>query len=114
MALVDYDYKFIYVEVGCQGRISDGGVFRNSSFYEKMVNNSLNLPPPKPMPKLNIESWELLENDEAVPFVFMAYNAFPLTTGIMKEYPDKGITDKKGFLVTVYHVIVVLQKMHLA
>ena len=34
----------------------DAGVFRNSSFYEKMVNRSLKLPPPKPLPKLNIES----------------------------------------------------------
>ena len=66
MALVDYDYKFIYVDVGCQGCISDGGIFRNSSFYEKMVNNSLNLPLPRPLPKLNIESWEPLENDDAI------------------------------------------------
>ena len=96
MALVDYDYKFIYVDVGCQGRISDGGVFRNSSFYEKMVNNSLNLPPPTTPPKLYIESWEPLENDDVVPFLSVADNAFPLTTGIMKKpYPDKGLTDEK-------------------
>ena len=32
LAIVDYDYRFLYVDVGCQGRISDGGVFRNSAF----------------------------------------------------------------------------------
>ena len=114
MALVDYDYKFMYVDVGCQGRISDDGVFRNSFFYEKMVNNCLNLPPLVPLSKSNIESWEPLENDDVIPFLFVADNAFPLTTGIMQLYPDKGLTNKKRFLDTVYHVIVALQKMHLA
>lgn len=31
LALVDADYNFLYADVGCQGRISDGGVFRNTS-----------------------------------------------------------------------------------
>ena len=29
MAIVDYDYEFLFCDVGCQGRISNGGVFRN-------------------------------------------------------------------------------------
>ena len=33
LAFADYDYKLLVAEVGCQGRISDGGVYRNSSFY---------------------------------------------------------------------------------
>ena len=31
LALVDANYKFIYLDVGCNGKISDGGVFRNST-----------------------------------------------------------------------------------
>ena len=42
-AFVDYDYKFLVAEVGCQGRISEGGVFRNSVFNLALSNNSLNL-----------------------------------------------------------------------
>ena len=30
LALVDADYKFTYIDVGCNGRISDGGVYSNS------------------------------------------------------------------------------------
>ena len=36
MAVVDYDYKFIYADVGYQGRISDGGVYRSCSFMSSL------------------------------------------------------------------------------
>ena len=42
--LVDYDYKFLATDVGVQGRISDGGVFKNSVMYYAMENNTLKLP----------------------------------------------------------------------
>ena len=37
MAIVDADYKFIFADVGCQGRISDGGVLRNTTFWKALV-----------------------------------------------------------------------------
>lgn len=39
MAVVDANYNFIYANVGCQGRISDGGVFRNTSFSKLLDEN---------------------------------------------------------------------------
>ena len=42
LALVDANYKFIYVDIGCNGRISDGGVFRNSSLSTAIDENILN------------------------------------------------------------------------
>ena len=32
MAIADYDYKLVYDDVGCQGRVSDRGIFHNTSF----------------------------------------------------------------------------------
>ena len=32
MALVNASYRFIYVDIGCNGHISDGGIFKNCSF----------------------------------------------------------------------------------
>ena len=38
LALVGIDNKFLYVNVGCQGRISDGGVFKSLQLYHPLVN----------------------------------------------------------------------------
>ena len=46
MAIVDYNYKFVNVDVGCQGRIDDGGVFRKTSYSKALENCQLNLPDP--------------------------------------------------------------------
>ena len=43
------NYKFVYVDVGCNGRVSDGGVFRNSNLFAALEGNSLNIPPPEPL-----------------------------------------------------------------
>lgn len=82
MALVNAKYEFIYVDIGCQGRISDGGVFQNTALYQKLSENQLMLPPADPM-----------------PYVFVGDDAFALTTLMLKPYP--GVHDKgssKGFL----------------
>lgn len=83
MALVDAHYRFIFIDVGCQGRISDGGVFRNTALYKKMHNNKLYLPNATPLSP----SRSLI-----VPYVIVADDAFPLTPNIMKPY--SGIQEK--------------------
>ena len=55
MAIVDANYCFIFVNVGCQGRISDGGVFRNTEFYRKLENNDLYLPQDEALPGRTIQ-----------------------------------------------------------
>lgn len=71
-ALVDADYNFLFVDVGCQGRISDGGVFKHCEIFEKLELGTLNLPQSSPLPGRNIN----------VPYVFVADEAFPLKDNI--------------------------------
>lgn len=54
MAVVDADYKFTFVDVECHGRISDGGVFKNTTFWKSLVQGSLGLPEPSILP----QSWD--------------------------------------------------------
>ncbi|KAJ8974512.1 hypothetical protein NQ317_000314 [Molorchus minor] len=49
MATADADYNFTVVDIGCQGRISDGGVFSNTILSIKMDKQALNLPQPSPL-----------------------------------------------------------------
>lgn len=64
-ALVDADYNFLYADIGCQGRISDGGVFRNTSLFKNLEQNNLNLPNP-----------DVLDGrSKPVPYVFVADEA---------------------------------------
>ena len=95
LALIDHDYKFIYVDVGCQGRISDGGVYRHSSFYNALMSGILNLLDPEPLPKSPDPVWQFDQPDVPIPFFFVADEAFPLSINCMKPYPQKNLTDRK-------------------
>jgi hypothetical protein len=98
LAFVTHDYKIIYADVGAQGKISDGGVFRDCSLNQALSQNLLNLPPPRPLPKSDDPQWLYLEQEDEVkvPFVFVADSAFPLTQHGLKPYPDKNIDDRKS------------------
>jgi len=84
-ALVDADYNFIYANVGCQGRISDGGVFKNCELNKQIENKSLRIPQPSPLPQRNMN----------VPYVIVADEAFPLTENIMKPFSGIHATGSK-------------------
>lgn len=89
-ALVDASYNFLFVDVGCQGRISDGGVFNDSILKTKIDNDSLNLPPPKVLQGTNY----------IVPHYFVADSAFPLGSHIMKPYSGQ---HAKGSMKRVFN-----------
>lgn len=54
MAVVDSNYEFIMVDVGANGRMSDGAVITNTKFGQLLDKGELNIPPPKIMPNSNI------------------------------------------------------------
>lgn len=85
LALVDADYKFIYVDIGAYGRQSDGGIFSASSLGKALSSpNSLKIP--------NDDVIHGSEDLGALPYVIVADEAFPLQKHIMRPYPGRNTT----------------------
>lgn len=77
LELVDSDYCFMFADIGCPGRISDGGLYNQSVLKQKIDSNAINLPSPSRFPNSNSN----------LPYVFLADAAFALSTHIMKPFP---------------------------
>lgn len=86
MAACDAYYKFTYVDIGKEGSNHDGAVFQNSTFGKAVLNGTLNIPIPKVLPGSNIP----------FPYFFVADEAFPLQTNIMRPYPGKYLGERKN------------------
>lgn len=81
MGIADADYKLLYIDVGRNGRFSDGGVFNRCTFGQAMDRNILSLPPPKSLPG----------RSKPVPYVLVADDAFALRENVLKPYPHKSL-----------------------
>jgi hypothetical protein len=71
MALVDYDYKFLYIDVGTNGRANDGSVFKLSTLNTAMTHNLLNFPQ---------------------GFLIVGDDAFPLREDLLKPYSRRNLS----------------------
>lgn len=86
LAVVDADYKFIYVDVGASSRVSAGGVWNRCSMNRalEMEDNILNIPQIDNLPF----------SDKQCPFVLVGDDAFPLKAYLMRPYAEKELTDE--------------------
>ena len=94
LAIVDYDYTFLFVGVGCQGEISDGGVFWNSVFNKALERDKLNLPDSALFSTSTDPNW-LHEQNDPLPYAFVADDAFPLGNHCMKPYRQTNLSNRK-------------------
>ena len=93
LVLVSSDCKLIFIDVGCQGRISDGGVFRNTELYNRLVSDELNLPDPMELPESQNPDWNFTSESMSTPFVIVGDEAFPLNKHLMKHYAKIELDD---------------------
>lgn len=96
MGIADSNYCFLFADVGRQGRISDGDVLKNTTFWKKLQDNQLNLPSEDVLPGRQTK----------VPYVFVGDDAFSLQEHLMKAYlvEPKKKDPRNVFLITDFAV----------
>lgn len=85
MAVCDARYKFILVDIGAFGSVSDGAVFRDSKFGKALDQGEIVLPADS---KIN-------GIDVTMPYFFVGDAAFPLKKYIMRPFPGNNLTIKQ-------------------
>lgn len=85
LAVVDANYSFTVIDVGGYGKQSDGGTLAASEFGFRLNYGKLDLPAAK-VP---------VGCTTGLPHVFVADEAFPLTTNLMRPYPGKQLAPCK-------------------
>ncbi|XP_077306302.1 uncharacterized protein LOC143925721 [Lithobates pipiens] len=79
LAVVDAKYNFLYLDIGKNGRNSDGSVIQQTEFYHRLQNGTLNLPTRD-------------DTFENMNFVFVADDAFALSENVLKPFPMRNLT----------------------
>ena len=87
LAIASADYRFIYIDIGAEGKSSDGGTWARSSFYEHLnsIDNPLNIPEP--------DYINGLQNQ--IPYFLVGDDAFPLSPNLLKPYPGYNLSLKQ-------------------
>lgn len=87
MGLVDSNYQFTFVDVGAEGKASDGGVWKQSTLFQQLneASNPLNFPDPD----------EIVGIRDPKPYFIVADDAFALSVNLLKPYGRRFLTKKQ-------------------
>ena len=92
LALVDEDYKFLWVNAGASGSSSDAQIFNCSKLKRRIENRTLGLPPPEP----------LGPGGPDLHYFLLGNNAFALMPWLVKPYSRCQLTREEG--ITNYRI----------
>lgn len=85
MAIVDGDYKFLYVDAGSTGSASDAQIWNSCEIKELVEADKLGFP----------EAEDFPDGDRLIPYFFVGDDAFALRTFLMKPYGKRNLTRKE-------------------
>jgi hypothetical protein len=85
LALVDADYKFVWVDAGANGSASDAQVFNGCELKAAIQHNTIGFPEDDPLPG----------DDKPIPYFIVGDDAFALRTWLMKPYTLRNLTHEQ-------------------
>ncbi|KAH8025587.1 hypothetical protein HPB51_010045 [Rhipicephalus microplus] len=85
MAVVDSSSKFVLVDIGAEGRQSDGGVFNNTKFGKALTEGQLDIP----------SLGQLPGTTKVAPYAFVGDEAFQLRRDFMRPFPARLLEDER-------------------
>ena len=80
-ALVDADYKFLWVDLGAAESSSNAWIFKHSNLRHKIEDGTIGFP----------ESESLVDDGPKVHYFILGNDAFPLKLWLMKPYSRRGM-----------------------
>lgn len=81
LALVDANYKFLWVDVGANGSASDAQIFNQGELKDCILDSTIGFPPDDPIPN----------DDRPLPYYIIGDDAFPLRSWLMKPYSRRNM-----------------------
>ena len=90
MALVDADYKFLWIDVGSDGSSNDARIYNGSELKEGLenTNNPFHLPEDKLLPG----------DDVPVPYFIIGDNAFGINKTLMNPFSIRNMNYHKRII----------------
>lgn len=85
LGICDANYKFVYIDIGAYGKCSDSSVFKNSIFYKKLMEHTLNIPKHSKISGI--------PND--LPYFFIGDEAFSVSEHILRPYAGTNLNPAK-------------------
>ena len=84
-ALVDSEYRFMFLDVGAIGSECDAGIFAQTQLRKLVEDKMARIPGPKPLPG----------TEDLCDYYFIGDDAFPLRHYLMKPFPSRALAHKE-------------------
>lgn len=85
MAVADTNYNFTFVDIGSYGKIADSTIFHDSFLWQRIQENTMNIPASQRLPGTN----------DVLPHVLAGDEAYGLSPNLLRPYGGRNLTIQK-------------------